>query len=89
MVAAGICSRGKTRLHVIEPKATVTTAYYLDKIMPIYKEATSDKTLFPKNKVTFQQDGAPAHSSNRAMADLTGSYEVVWGRGVWPETLLI
>ena len=64
--------------------STVTTPYYLDKIVPMYKEATSNRTLFPKKKVTFEQDGAPAHSSKRAITELTGSYKVVWGRGVWP-----
>ena len=39
---------------------------YIQSILPTYLNFMEDKTMFPKeNKITFMQDGAPAHYGGR------------------------
>lgn len=85
MIAAGFCAQGVTKLHFLEDGYTITGKYYKDKILPIYSDAINNRQLFPiKSKVTFMQDGAPAHGTNENMKHLTDTIKNVWGKGVWP-----
>lgn len=85
MVAAGFCSRGVTELHMVPKGQNIDGAYYRDKILPVYIKAMDNKDLFPtKKKITFMQDGAPAHTAKETMAMLDASEVTVWGKGVWP-----
>jgi transposase len=85
MVAGGICSQGKTTLHVVEKGATVTGNYYKEKILPVYFGASEDREMFPaQRKITFMQDGAPAHTTNQNMEILKTKYSRLWSKGVWP-----
>ncbi|OXA38425.1 Transposable element Tc3 transposase [Folsomia candida] len=85
MVAGGFSSRGVTDLHIVPAGQTVTGNYYRTQILPIYSKALDTKVLFPKKKlVTFQQDGAPAHTANATMHILDGWDITIWGKGVWP-----
>lgn len=85
MVAAGYCSRGVSRLHIIPSGQNVNGAYYRDKILPTYFEAMDNKLLFPsKKKITFMQDGAPAHTAKESMRLLGEHISTVWGKGTWP-----
>lgn len=84
MVAGGFCAQGVTKLHMISG-GTVNAAYYKDKILPLYIKSMKDPTLFPQQqKVTFQQDGAPAHTAKVTTKVLEALPLTVWGKGVWP-----
>ncbi|XP_035714868.1 uncharacterized protein LOC110858831 [Folsomia candida] len=84
MVAGGFCAQGVTKLHMVSG-GTVNAAYYKDKILPLYIKCMKDPTLFPQQqKVTFQQDGAPAHTAKVTTKVLEALLLTVWGKGVWP-----
>ncbi|XP_035701370.1 ABC transporter G family member 23-like isoform X3 [Folsomia candida] len=84
MVAGGFCAQGVTKLHMVSG-GTVNAAYYKDKILPLYIKSMKDPTLFPQQqKVTFQQDGAPAHTAKVTTKVLEALPLTVWGKGVWP-----
>lgn len=85
MVAGGYCSRGLTELHIIPKNQNVNGQYYRDEILPTYFKALDNKELFPvRKKITFMQDGAPAHTSKVNMEFLRGQPFTVWGKGTWP-----
>ena len=58
-----MCSPGKGRLHFVDDKAKINADYYVNSLLP--KLVEDCETLMP-NGFTFQQDGAPAHTSRRA-----------------------
>lgn len=80
MVAGGLCANGLTELHIVDAGATVTSAYYKDRILPVYfsaisnslnttEEAEQRMVLFDDPAaVVFMQDGAPAHTANATLS---------------------
>ena len=60
MVSAGVCYGGKGRLHFVDEKAKINTAYYLGNLLP---KLTEDCDNLLGDSYVFQQDGAPAHTS--------------------------
>ena len=60
MVSAGVCHGGKGRLHFINEKAKINTAYYICNLLSQLKEDCL--TLLGDNFI-FHQDGAPARTS--------------------------
>jgi hypothetical protein len=96
MIAGGLSSRGLTALHIVEAGATVTGAYYRDKMLSIYFAALPDHlgnmedsgercVLFDDAAATvFMQDGAPAHTANLTLAALRHRFGTVWSKGIWP-----
>jgi len=65
MVSAGVCFSGKGRLHFVDDKAKINADYYINSLLP--KLVEDCETLIPDG-YTFQQDGAPAHTSRTGMA---------------------
>jgi transposase len=88
MVAGGMCARGLTDLHIVDQRTMVDGEYYRNRIIPIYTAACWGgfaETLFPHgNVITFQQDGAPAHTAIATMRLLQEQFPRVWGKSVWP-----
>lgn len=85
MDAAGFCGRGVTELHIVTNGQNIDAKYYRDQILPVYFKAMDNKVLFPnKKKVTFQQDGAPAHTSKDTMKLINAQTSSPWGKDVWP-----
>ena len=76
--------KGVTPLHVVVD-GTVDGDYYQNNMLPIYVESLKDRRLFPNpKKITFQEDGAPAHIFN-AVTRISGNKNLaVWGKKVWP-----
>ena len=60
MVSAGVCFDGKERLYFVEEKAKVDCAYYVGQLLPNLVDDCNH--LLPTGFI-FQQDGAPAHST--------------------------
>jgi transposase len=45
----------------------------------------NDRSLFPvKQKITFMQDGAPAHAAKETMKILKEEINKFWSKGIWP-----
>ncbi len=63
MVSARVSYAGKGRLHFVDEKAKINAQYYVTKLLP--KLIEDGEKLLPGNFI-FQQDGAPAHTSNLA-----------------------
>lgn len=63
MVSAGVCFSGKGRLHFVDKEAKINADYYVRELLP--KLVEDCETLMPDG-YTFQQDGAPAHTSRQA-----------------------
>ena len=76
MVSAGVCWRGKTRIHFIDTKKTkVNSENYIklinDSLLPDFRR------LYPENDFVFQQDSAPSHASRvtqQHLQDVTPSF---------------
>jgi transposase len=96
MVTGGLCANGLTELHIVDSGATVTAAYYRERILPVYYAAitrssdvqddgTQRRQLFENpTKVVFMQDGAPAHTANATLISLRERFNGIWSKGVWP-----
>lgn len=93
IACGGFCSRGVQELHIIwyghsrniPAGQNVNGQYYRGHILPVYFDAMENKELFPnKKKITFQQDGAPAHTANATMRLLEDKPFTVLGKGAWP-----
>lgn len=83
MIAGGISRYGKTDLVVVEQNKTVDGKYYRDIILPVYKRAADDKTIFPvRNKVILMQDGATCHTARATMNVINRDFPAVWTD--WP-----
>lgn len=67
MVWGGVWAGGKTPLLVVTPGVKVNAKYYISEILEKTLLPWSKKT-FGNQKWTFQQDGAPAHTSLAARA---------------------
>ena len=88
MVAGGMSSSGLTNLHIVDHRSTVNGDYYRGSIIPCYVEASmagGEGSIFARRDiVTFQQDGAPAHTAVATMKLLQEEFPRVWGKNVWP-----
>jgi transposase len=88
MVAGGMSARGLTELHIVDHRSMVNGEYYHSKIVPNYTAASrqynADSIFTNDDMITFQQDGAPAHTALATMRLLQGEFRKVWGKGVWP-----
>jgi hypothetical protein len=63
MVWGGICSKGKTKLRIVEKGAKINSVYYIENILKPFL-AEDIPRLYPKNDYIFHQNSAPitAHS---------------------------
>ena len=62
MVSAGVCYGGKGRLHCVPDKTKINAGYYTANLLP---KLLDDCQNLLENDFVFQQDGAPAHTSQR------------------------
>ena len=87
--------RAVSELHILPPKQTVDQHYYVDEILtkslvPAMKRRRKTGSILERSfmpnmsKAIFQQDGAPAHSSKKAMSWLEAHVGLFWGKGIWP-----
>jgi transposase len=88
MVAGGMSSGGLTDLHIVDHRSTVNGDYYRGRIVPCYAVASrvnGEGSMFTRCEIlTFQQDGAPAHTAVATMRLLQETFPRVWGKNVWP-----
>ena len=63
MVSAGVCYEGKGRLHFVPEKAKINAEFYTGQLLPALVQ---DIRTLLNNNFIFQQDGAPAHTSQQA-----------------------
>lgn len=95
MVWGGMTAQGLTELHVVPPKQTVNTAYYVSEILegslkPAIKRTrktggvTERKLVDPMSSAIFMQDGAPAHTAKRSQEWCEEHLPKFWGKGEWP-----
>ena len=81
MVSAGVCFSGKGPLHFVDDKAKINAEYYVNNLLP--KLVEDCETLMP-DSYTFQQDGAPAHTSHRAQLWLEQQMPDFINKDNWP-----
>ena len=81
MVSAGVCYRGKGRLHFIKDKAKINADYYVNNLLPVLIEDCNN--LLPGDCI-FQQDGAPAHTSRLAQDWLGEHCPELISKDEWP-----
>ena len=81
MVSAGVCYGGKGELHFIDEKTKINADYYVNNLLPMLIEDCNQ--LLP-NGCTFQQDGAPAHSSRLAQQFLEQNIADFIRKDEWP-----
>jgi len=81
MVSAGVCYGGKGELHFIDEKTKINADYYVNDLLPMLMEDCNQ--LLP-NGCTFQQDGAPAHSSRLAQQFLEQNIADFIRKDEWP-----
>jgi AraC-like DNA-binding protein len=81
MVSAGVCFSGKGRLHFVDDKAKINADYYVNSLLP--KLVEDCETLMPDG-YTFQQDGAPAHTSRHAQEWLAQQTPDFVNKDEWP-----
>lgn len=85
MVCGAISGLGKSKLHIVDPKATITAQYYQDKILPVYFDFSKNENVFPDQElITFMQDGAPAHSQRQSLKIIDEFFPNTWAKGFWP-----
>lgn len=81
MASAGVCYRGKSRLHFVPDKAKVNTECYINNLLPDLLQDCHD--LLGEDFV-FQQDGAPAHTARRTQDILQQSCPDFIQKDDWP-----
>ena len=82
MVSAGISYSGKGRLHFVADKAKINTDYYVTNLLP--KLIEDCHNLMPNKNFIFQQDGAPAHTSQRTQEWLEENSPDFIKKDEWP-----
>ena len=83
MVAGGICGYGKTRLIVLKSNETVNTAKY-SQMLDEYAEDVRAIESANRVKLTFMQDGAPAHTANSNQNKCKTLFHSFWKKNEWP-----
>ena len=82
MVWAGVSKTWKSSLIFVKEGAKVNTNVYIDDILtPALCEM---KKHFKNDKFTFQQDGAPSHTSNRTQEWCRANFPNFWSKDLWP-----
>ncbi|XP_065650513.1 uncharacterized protein LOC136078656 [Hydra vulgaris] len=94
MVAGGMSGYGLTKLIIVPEKVTINADYYINNILPVYKEACVGKQagndadcrqlVFSPQHVLFQQDGAPAHSAKKTQEFCRKNFAAFIPKGRWP-----
>ena len=83
MVSAGVSMRGKTRIHFIDMSKTNVKSECYIKLLD--DNLLSDcRTLYTDNDFTFQQDGAPSHTSRITREHLDANMPKFIGEDDWP-----
>lgn len=62
MVSAGVCYQGKGQLHFVPEKAKINAVLYTEQLLP---QLLQDCHSLLNDEFVFQQDGAPAHTSQQ------------------------
>ena len=95
MVWGGMTAQGLTELHVMPPKQTVNTVYYVSEILegsllPALNrrsrksEVAESRIVHRRSAATFRQDGAPPHTAKRSQEWCAEHLTGFWGKGEWP-----
>ena len=83
MVWAGISAKGRTPLIFVPPGVKINSSTYQQLILdPVVKDLS--KTMFNKEPFLFQQDGAPAHTSNVSQNWLSKNVPDFISKEEWP-----
>ena len=83
MVWAGISAKGRTPLIFVPPEVKINSSTYQQLILdPVVKDLS--KTMFNKEPFLFQQDGAPAHTSNVSQNWLRKNVPDFISKEEWP-----
>jgi hypothetical protein len=81
MVSAGVCYNGMGRLHFVDDNAKINSQYYVDSLLP---KLVEDCETLMQDDYTFQQDGAPAHTSRHAQDWLSQRTPDFIRKDEWP-----
>ena len=81
MVSAGVCYGGRGRLHFVPDKAKINAAYYCNTLLPALIE---DCDALLDDNFLFQQDGAPAHTTQQTQNWLAVHSPDFIGKDEWP-----
>lgn len=82
MVWAAVSKSWKSPLIFVKEGAKVNTNAYIDDILtPALCEM---KKHFKNETFTFQQDGAPSHTSNRTQEWCRANFPKFWSKDLWP-----
>ena len=81
--------RALSELHFVPPKQMATSQYYVEEVLAkSCSTKTGDiltrKLLSNMSRAIFMQDGAPAHTSNRAQEWCKNNMPAFWAKGEWP-----
>lgn len=81
MVSGGVCFHGKGRLHFVPEKAKINAEFYTDQLLP---QLVQDCRTLLNDEFVFQQDGAPAHTSQQAQDWLQQQCPEFIRKDEWP-----
>lgn len=82
MVWAAVSKTWKSPLIFVKEGAKVNTNVYIDDILaPALRDM---KEHFKRENFTFQQDGAPSHTSNKTQAWCRDNFPRFWSKELWP-----
>lgn len=81
MVSAGVCYRGRGRLHFIPDKTKVNAGNYTANLLPLLIE---DCHNLLQQDFIFQQDGAPAHTARQTQEWLAAQCPDYVSKDEWP-----
>jgi hypothetical protein len=83
MVWAGVSAQGRTNLVFVPQGVKINSSIYRDLILdPVVKQV--GQTIFNSQVWTFQQDAAPAHTSNVSQAWLNSEIPDFISKDQWP-----
>ena len=83
MITGGIKSCIWTALYVVPQGRTVNGELYWEEILPLFKEALLDKTMFPSQELSIlMQDGATPHTAKPTIRHIQETIGKVWTD--WP-----
>ena len=82
IVLAGLCVYGATDPYFIDNNEMVTAAVYCNKILAFAKR--EGNRIFDNRRYIFQQDGTPAHTSNRSQIWCKNNFYKFIPKQRWP-----